>query len=60
MPTKYIHSGYTQHRDMYEYLKEWYINRHGREPSTQLAILLCDFGCSLNERNNTRTRPDES
>lgn len=52
-------SGYTQHREMYDFLRDWYYNRHGREPTTQLSILLCDFGCALNEKDNSRRRQDE-
>lgn len=53
-------SGYTPNRELYDFLYRWYNKTYGREPSTQLAILLCSFGIALNERSNSRTEQNES
>ncbi len=52
-------SGYAQHREMYDFIREWYNKTHGRDPSTLLSIVLCDFGIALNERSNSRTEQHE-
>ena len=54
MPTKYIHSGYTANKEMYEFVNDWYEQSYHRKPSSQLAILLCNFGTALNARSNSR------
>jgi hypothetical protein len=55
-----MQSGYTPHRELYDFLYSWYDKKHGRQPSTQIAILLCDFALALNERSNSTTKQNES
>ena len=54
MPTKYIHSGYTANKEMYQFVNDWYEQSYHHKPSSQLAILLCNFGTALNARSNSR------
>ena len=41
--TEYIPSGYARDRELFDLFREWNKNRYGTEPSSQQAILCCDW-----------------